>query len=66
MAEWTTACLDWEKRLVERASIIPAPIFADQAEYALGIFKELRVSDLPGNHAISCRCRSFSTGRYGP
>lgn len=48
MAEWTTACLDWEKRLVERASIIPPPIFADQAEYALGIFKELRVSDLPG------------------
>ncbi|OAT18007.1 phage terminase large subunit [Buttiauxella gaviniae ATCC 51604] len=48
MAEWTTACLEWEKRLVERASIIPAPIFADQAEYALGIFKELRVSDLPG------------------
>lgn len=48
MAEWTTACLEWEKRLVERSSIIPAPIFADQAEYALGIFKELRVSDLPG------------------
>lgn len=47
MAEWTTACLEWEKRLVERASIIPAPIFANQAEYALGIFKELRVSDLP-------------------
>lgn len=48
MPEWTTACLDWEKRLVERASIIPPPIFPDQAEYALGIFKELRVSDLPG------------------
>lgn len=48
MAEWTTACLEWEKHLVERDSIIPAPIFADQAEYALGIFKELRVSDLPG------------------
>lgn len=48
MTEWTTACLDWEKRLVERASIIPPPIFSDQAEYALGIFKELRVSDLPG------------------
>lgn len=48
MAEWTTACLDWEKRLVESASIIPPPIFIDQAEYALGIFKELRVSDLPG------------------
>lgn len=48
MPEWTTACPDWEKRLVERASIIPPPIFPDQAEYALGIFKELRVSDLPG------------------
>ncbi|WP_282748864.1 terminase large subunit [Hafnia paralvei] len=48
MTEWTTACIDWEKRLVERASIIPPPIFSDQAEYALGIFKELRVSDLPG------------------
>ncbi|WP_455424911.1 terminase large subunit [Dryocola sp. LX212] len=48
MAEWTTACLDWENRLVEKASIIPPPIFPEQAEYALGIFKELRVSDLPG------------------
>lgn len=48
MAEWTTACLDWEKRLVERSSIIPPPIFVEQANYALGIFKELRVTDLPG------------------
>lgn len=48
MAEWTTACLDWEQRLVDRASIIPPPIFAEPAEHALSIFKELRVSDLPG------------------
>jgi phage terminase large subunit-like protein len=46
--EWTTGCLDWERRLVERRSIIPAPIFPDQAEQALAIFKELRVVDLPG------------------
>lgn len=46
--EWTTACVDWERRLVERRSIIPAPIFPDQAEQALAIFKELRVVDLPG------------------
>lgn len=43
-----TACLDWEQRLLERRSIIPAPIFPDQAEQALRIFKELRVVDLPG------------------
>lgn len=48
MPAWTTACLDWERRLVERRSIIPAPIFPDQAEQALRIFKELRVVDLPG------------------
>lgn len=29
-------------------SIIPAPLFADQAEQALAIFKQLRVVDLPG------------------
>lgn len=45
---WTTACLDWERRLVEGKSIIPAPIFPDQAEQALAIFKQLRVVDLPG------------------
>ena len=45
--DWTTACVDWERRLVERQSIIPAPIFVDEAERALAIFKELKVVDLP-------------------
>jgi len=40
--------MDWEARLVAGESIIPPPIFPDQAEQALGIFRELRVSDLPG------------------
>jgi len=46
--EWSTACTDWEARLVGRKSIIPPPIFVDEAERALSIFKELRVVDLPG------------------
>ena len=46
--EWTTACLDWSDRLKSRRSIIPPPIFADTAEEALSIFRELRVVDLPG------------------
>ncbi|MDH2911231.1 terminase large subunit [Kosakonia sp. HypNH10] len=48
MAQWSTACTDWENRLIDGESIIPPPIFADQAEQALSIFRELRVTDLPG------------------
>ena len=48
MAQWSTACTDWEARLVAGESIIPPPIFPDQAAQALRIFRELRVSDLPG------------------
>ena len=45
---WSTSCPDWPARLRARQSIIPLPIFADQAQAALAIFKELRVVDLPG------------------
>ena len=48
MAAWSTACTDWESRLLDGRSIIPAPIFPDQAAQALAVFKELRVTDLPG------------------
>lgn len=48
MPHWSTACAEWEERLINRQSIIPAPIFPDMAHHALSIFKELRVSDLPG------------------
>lgn len=43
---WTTACADWERRLIEREPIIPPPIFPDQAAQALAIFKQLQVVDL--------------------
>ncbi len=46
--KWTTECPDWEERLVQGKSIIPPPIFANEAEEALHIFKALRVPDLPG------------------
>lgn len=46
--EWETSCLDWERKIKAGKSLIPAPIFPSQAEYALQIFKELRVVDLPG------------------
>lgn len=46
--KWDTSCVDWEERLKSGQSIIPPPIFREQADKALAIFKELRVVDLPG------------------
>lgn len=47
MPEWTTACPDWAARLRAGESIIPPPIFPEQAATALAVFKELRIVDAP-------------------
>ena len=49
MPEWSTACPDWADRILAGQSIIPAPIFPEQAEHALGIFKQLKIVDAPGS-----------------
>lgn len=54
--EWSTACPDWEQRLIDHKSIIPPPIFIEEAERALQIFKELRVPDLPGKPRMADCC----------
>lgn len=54
--QWTTACPDWERRLVRKQSIIPPPIFVEEAERALQIFKELKVPDLPGKPRMADCC----------
>lgn len=46
--KWSTSLPDWESRIVAGQSLIPAPIYPEQAEAALRIFKQLRVVDLPG------------------
>ncbi len=47
--KWSTACKDWGERLKAGKTIIPPPIFPEEAEYALGIFKELKIVDAPGS-----------------
>lgn len=54
--EWSTACPDWAQRLIDHESIIPPPIFVEEAERALEIFKELRVPDLPGKPRMADCC----------
>lgn len=45
---WDTSCPDWAQRLGDRKSIIPPPIYPAEADYALSVFKQLRIPDLPG------------------
>ncbi|MDR5800645.1 terminase large subunit [Caballeronia sp. LZ001] len=47
--DWVTSCKDWGERLKDGRTIIPPPIFAEEAEYALSIFKELKIVDAPGS-----------------
>lgn len=59
MAEWSTACLDWEDRIREGRSIIPPPIFPEEAEEALAIFRELKIVDAPGSPTFGESCAQW-------
>lgn len=59
MPEWSTACPDWAARLRAGESIIPPPIFPDQAEEALAVFKQLRIVDAPGSPTFGEACAEW-------
>lgn len=57
---WSTACPDWEARIIEGRSLIPfPPLFPDEADYALGVFKALRIGDLPGRPTFGEVCEPW-------
>lgn len=60
MLDWSTACPDWPDRIVAGRGLIPfQPLFPDEAEYALGVFKALRVPDLPGKPTFGEVCADW-------
>jgi len=60
MKSWSTACLDWEERIVQGRSLIPFdPLFPDEAEAALEVFKSLKIVDVAGQPTFGEACEEY-------
>jgi phage terminase large subunit-like protein len=58
--QWTTACPDWERRIVAGESLVPcAPLFPAEAEAALDVFKSLRIVDVAGMPTFGEACEQW-------
>ena len=54
--KWTTACPDWADRIKKGRSIIPPPIFPEEAESALEVLRALKIVDAPGGPTFGEAC----------
>ena len=60
MVEWTTACPDWERRIVAGESIVPCPpLFPTEAADALEYFKAFKVVDVAGTPTVGKLARPW-------
>ncbi len=58
--EWSTACPDWQDRIVARQSLIPCgALYPAQAEDALRVFKSLRIVDVAGQPTFGQACEPW-------
>ena len=54
-----TSCPDWESRIVDGRSLIPAPLYPQEAADALAMFKLLRVADVAGCPTMGEACKPW-------
>lgn len=72
--DWTTSCIDWERRIVAGESLLPhGPLFPESAQEALDVFGELRMVDATGSPLMRETVRPWVTefvsaifGAYDP
>jgi len=60
MKTWSTACPDWQDRILAGRSLVPFnPLFPAEAEAALEIFGSLRIVDATGSPTMRAACRQW-------
>jgi len=60
MLEWSTRLEGWEHKIVAGQSLLPrGPLFPDEAEAALEIFRDLRIVDAPGSPRMREACKPW-------
>lgn len=58
--QWSTACPDWERRILAGQSLIPfAPLFPDTAEEAMAVFRSLALVDVANSPLIGEMARPW-------
>ncbi|ACL59914.1 terminase large subunit [Methylobacterium nodulans] len=62
MREWSTACPDWEERILAGRSLLPCgPLFPAEAAAAMEVFRALRIVDALGSPTLGEVCRPWVT-----